>query len=79
MKVFAYRPTDRSVDCGAVVYDPDGNTLGAHVSSSLSWAQRDVQRFVPEGAEVVWCIGRAQLQAQIDAGELRGLTFDEPA
>ena len=77
MKVFVYRPHDEPRDCAAVAYSEEGETLGAHISSSLAWALRDMQGHIPEGAEVVWCVGREQLQKQIDAGSLRGLVFLE--
>jgi hypothetical protein len=76
-KVFVYRPSSGREDCAAVVYDEEGNVLGAHISSSLEWARHDVARFIPEGAEAVWCIGRAALEARIEAGELRNLSFAE--
>jgi hypothetical protein len=78
MKIFLYRPHDRNEDVGAIAYDEEGNQLGGWVSSSLLWAKRDLARYVPEGAEVVWCIGREQMQAQIDSGAIRGLSFGPP-
>lgn len=79
MKVFLYRPHDRSQDAAALAFSEEGATLGYHVSSSLSFAKSDMQRYVPEGAEVVWVIGRAAMQEHIDRGEIRGLTFEDPA
>ena len=78
MKVFIYRPTSESVDCAALVLNEEGEILGSHVSSSLVWAQRDIARHVPQGAEAVWCVGREALQIQIDSGALRGVSFEEP-
>lgn len=77
-KVFIYRPHAEWRDCAAVVFDEDGNELGAHISSGPGFVRGDTARFVPDGAEAVFCFGRAALQAHIDSGALRGVSFDAP-
>ena len=74
-KVFIYRPIAKG-ECLAVAYSEDGNVLGQHYSSNLDYARYDMARFVPPDAEAVWRIGRPAMQAQIDAGNITGLSFE---
>lgn len=69
-KVFVYRQHGEPHDCAAIVFSDDGTELGAHVSMTLGFAQIDVDLYLPPDVEVVWCIGRAALDARIAAGEL---------
>lgn len=77
MKVYFYRPHAEPRDCAAIAYDADGNRLFGRVSSSLEWARRDMAyNLLPEGAEVEWVVGREAMQALIDSGAIKNLSFE---
>ena len=92
-KIYVYRPTTAYVDCAGVAFAEDGDEIAVHISSSHSWFRSDMglsgeagigrgkhQKYrekYPDGYELVEVIGREALQAHIDAGDIKGLSFVE--
>lgn len=92
MKTFyIYRPTKERVDCAGVAYDEEGNVIHAHASSGYEFFLFDmglsansphyVKKKYEEAAggeiyDMKEVIGKEALQALIDEGKIRNLTFE---
>ena len=90
-RIFVYRPHDRFADASGIAYAEDGEQVAHWVSSSHDWFRRDMGLHsestrchdlyatkYPRAYELVECVGRDALQARIDSGELRNVSFDPP-